>query len=114
MFDTEEKAEAWFIEQRWPDGPVCPHCESTNITTIVNRKPQPYRCKSCRKHFSVKTSTLLHSSNIPLNKWAIAFYLFTTSLKGVSSMKAASGFGDRSEGGLVYGPPYPPDVERRS
>ena len=69
------------------DGPVCPHCESLNIAAIANRKPQPYRCRDCRKHFSVKTGTLLHSSNIPLSKWAIAFYLFTTSLKGVSSMK---------------------------
>ncbi len=87
MFDTEEKAEAWFIAQRWPDGPVCPHCESTNIADVATRKPQPYRCRTCRKHFSVKTGTLLHSSNLPLSKWAIAFYLFTTSLKGVSSMK---------------------------
>ena len=87
MFDTEEKAEAWFVEQRWVDGAICPHCESVNVATIANRKPQPYRCRDCRKHFSVKTGTLLHSSNIPLSKWAIAFYLFTTSLKGVSSMK---------------------------
>ena len=86
-FDTEEKAEAWFIEQRWPDGPVCPFCQSERISVITNRKPQPYRCKACRKHFSVKTDSLLHSSNIPLSKWAIAFYLFNTSLKGVSSMK---------------------------
>ena len=93
MFDTEEKAEAWFIEQRWPDGPVCPHCESVNIATITSCKPQPYRCRDCRKHFSVKTGTLLHSSNIPLSKWAIAFFLFTTSLKGVSSMKLHRGLG---------------------
>ena len=87
MFDTEEKAETWFIEQRWPDGPMCPHCQSTNIADVASRKPQPYRCRTCRKCFSVKTGTLLHSSNLPLSKWAIAFYLFTTSLKGVSSMK---------------------------
>ena len=87
MFDTEEKAEAWFVEQRWVDGAICPHCGSVNIATIANRKPQPYRCRDCRKHFSVKTGTLLHSSNIPLSKWAIAFYLFNTGIKGVSSMK---------------------------
>ena len=87
MFDTEEKAEAWFIEQRWPNGVACPHCGSTNIAEIANRKPQPFRCRDCRKHFSVKSGTLLHSSKIPLSKWAIAFYLFSTSLKGVSSMK---------------------------
>ena len=88
-FDTEEKAEAWFIEQRWPDGPVCPYerCESTRISTVANRKPQPYRCRACRKFFSIKSGTMMHSSNIELSKWAIAFYLHATSLKGVSSMK---------------------------
>ena len=86
-FDTVEKAEAWFIEQRWPDGIACPHCGSTSISQIANRKPMPFRCKGCRKHFSVKTDSVLQSSNIPLNKWAIAFYLYMTNLKGVSSMK---------------------------
>ena len=86
-FDTEEKAEAWFVAQRWPDGVKCPKCGSERISEVASRKPQPYRCKDCRRHFSVKTDTLLHSSNIPLSKWAIAFYLYNTSLKGVSSMK---------------------------
>ena len=88
-FDTEEKAETWFVEQRWPDGPVCPFegCESTRVTIVANRKPQPYRCKACRKFFSIKTGSMMHSSNIELSKWAIAFYLHATSLKSVSSMK---------------------------
>ena len=86
-FDTEEKAEAWFVEQRWPDGVICPVCESTNIQERPTRKPQPYRCRTCRKDFSVTVGTLLHRSHIPLSKWAIAFYLFATNLKGVSSMK---------------------------
>ena len=86
-FNTVEKAEAWFIEQRWPNGIACVKCGSLNIATIANRKPAPFRCRDCRKHFSVKTDTVLHSSNIPLNKWAIAFYLYMTNLKGVSSMK---------------------------
>ena len=86
-FDTVEKAEAWFITKRWPDGIACPHCGSLNVRHVANRRPQPFRCRDCRKHFSVKTGTVLHASNIPLNKWAIAFYLYMTSLKGVSSMK---------------------------
>ena len=86
-FDSEEKAEAWFIEQRWPDGVICPKCESTNIQPRPTRKPQPFRCRACRKDFSVKTGTALHSSKIPLSKWAIAYYLYMTNLKGVSSMK---------------------------
>ena len=87
MFDTEAKAEAWFIARRWPNGVACPKCGSVNVAEVKSRKPQPFRCRDCRKHFSVKTDTLLHSSKIPLSKWAIAFYLFSTNLKGVSSMK---------------------------
>ena len=89
MFDSQEKAEAWFVAQRWPDGVVCPYedCGSTSITEVSNRTPQPWRCRSCRKFFSIKTGTMMHSSNIPLSKWAIAFYLHATSLKSVSSMK---------------------------
>ena len=87
QFDTPEKGEAWFIEQRWPNGIACPHCGSINVATIASRKPQPFRCRDCRKHFSVKTGTVLQSSNISLDKWAIAFYLYMTNLKGVSSMK---------------------------
>ena len=64
-FDTEEKAEAWFIEQRWPNGVTCLKCGSLNIATVASRKPAPFRCRDCRKHFSVKTDTVLHSSNIP-------------------------------------------------
>ena len=86
-FNTDEKAEEWFVAQRWPDGMTCPFCDSDNIAEVASRKPQPFRCRTCRKHFSVKTDTLLHSSKIPLHKWAIAFYLYSTNLKGVSSMK---------------------------
>ena len=87
QFDTPEKGEAWFIEQRWPNGIVCSHCGSINVATIASRNPQPFRCRDCRKHFSVKTGTVLQSSNISLDKWAVAFYLYMTNLKGVSSMK---------------------------
>ena len=86
-FDTEEKAERWFIEQRWPDGVVCPFCESLEVSARPTRKPQPFRCRACRKDFSVKTGTLLHRSHLPLSKWAIAYFLFATNLKGVSSIK---------------------------
>ena len=47
----------------------------------------PYWCSACRSYFSVKTGTVMQSSKLPLRKWAIAIYQFTTSLKGVSSMK---------------------------
>ena len=50
-------------------------------------KPLPYRCRDCRKYFSVKTNTVMQDSNLPLRRWAIGLYLMTTNLKGISSMK---------------------------
>ena len=86
-FSTERKAEKWFIEQRWPNGIACPECGSLNIQTRKSRKPAPFRCRDCRKDFSTKTNTLMHDSKLKLSRWAIALYLYSTNLKGVSSMK---------------------------
>ncbi len=43
--------------------------------------------------FSVKTGTVMQSSNLPLHKWALAMFLMTTNLKGVSSMKLSRDLG---------------------
>ena len=87
MFPDDAAAERWFIGQRWPDGITCPACGSVNIQERPTRKPQPYRCRDCRKDFSTKTGTLMQGSNLGFQTWAMAMYLFSTSLKGVSSMK---------------------------
>ena len=88
QFGDEEKAHAWFVARRWPDGIQCPHCESFTITPRKSRRKTPqYHCNGCTANFTVKTGTVMHDSKLPLHKWALAFYLFATSLKGVSSMK---------------------------
>ena len=56
------------------------------LRPVAARKPLPYWCGECRRHFSVKTGTVMHRSKIGLQKWAIAIYLWSVSLKGVSSM----------------------------
>ena len=87
MFPDDATAEAWFVETRWPDGVTCPACGSVSVTARRTRKPQPYRCRDCRKDFSPKTGTLMHSSPLGYQIWAFALYLLTTNLKGISSMK---------------------------
>ena len=50
----------------------------------------PCRCrkKKCgRKRFSVRTKTVMDSSNLGFQSWAIAKFLLLTSLESVSSMK---------------------------
>ena len=87
MFGDKEDAEAWFESARWPDGVICPICESTNIHERKGRKPTPYKCRACHKDFSVRTGTLMHGTNLGLDKWAMAIYLVATNIKGISSMK---------------------------
>jgi len=89
MFPDESAAEQWFEAQRWENtSRFCPRCGGCDkITATANRKPMPYWCGDCRKHFSVRTGTLMERSKIPLHKWAIAIFLVTTNLKSVSSMK---------------------------
>ena len=87
MFPDDAAAERWFTEARWPDGAWCPHCGSTNVQSGAKHASQPYRCRDCRKRFSVKTGTAMHDSKLGLRVWAIATYLMTTGIKGTSSMK---------------------------
>ena len=91
LFPNDETAEKWFIENRWPRGVNCPKCGSTNIKLMAMRKKRmkEWRCreKECRIQFSAKTESILHDSKIGFRKWVIAIYLFSTNLKGVSSLK---------------------------
>ena len=87
-FGDETKAEAWLVAQRWPEGIRCTYCYSDAISPRKTRRQTPqYRCRTCRKDFTVKSGTIMQDSKLPLSKWALAYYLSTTNLKGVSSMK---------------------------
>ena len=89
MFPDDAEAERWFTETRWPDGPHCPYCGSVNVQSGAKHKTMPYRCreKKCAKRFSVRTETPMHASNLGFQAWAIAIYLVTTNIKGISSMR---------------------------
>ena len=86
QFPDDATAEKWFAVCRWPNGPICPHCESDNIQSGAAHR-MPYRCRACRKRFSVRTKTLMADSKLGFQTWLLAVYLLTTSIKGVSSMK---------------------------
>ena len=89
MFGDEEKSRAWVAEQRWPDGPYCPHCGSVNVQSNIKHKTMTHRCRDCegKPMFSLKTGTVMEGSNLKYRAWAVGIYLFTTNIKGISSMK---------------------------
>ncbi len=96
FFETfpDEKAAVKFVEsKRWSRGRVCPHCGSSSTVEIKSKKPMPYRCKDCRKHFSVRTGTVLAESKLSIRKWVMAAYLMTSARKGISSIQLAKELG---------------------
>lgn len=85
---TEEGARKYFEGIRWPNGPVCPHCKNKERNRELLGKatrPGVYKCRSCRKQFTVTVGTVLHRSHISMKQWLITFHLMCSSKKGVSA-----------------------------
>jgi transposase-like protein len=82
MTDTE--AEATFRAVRWPNGkPVCPHCECP--TVYEARRPSGamrFRCKACRRDFSITSGTLFAFQKLDLRDYLSAIAIFVNECKG--------------------------------
>ena len=88
VFTDEEAALAYLEAQRWPDGPVCPHCgERERVTRLQGKSHRAglYQCNNCKGHFSALIGTLFERSHVPLHKWLLAFHLMGSSKKGMSA-----------------------------
>ena len=83
----------------WVDGPVCPHCgvvdsayRLTGVRTKASKKnPEGkerhglWKCRECRKQFTVRKGTIFEESHLPLHLWLQAIHLMVSSKKGISS-----------------------------
>lgn len=90
-FHDEAKAFDHLERIIWNGEPVCPHCGCTGRITKVKANVEKrirlglWRCGDCKRQFTVKVGTVLEHARIPLHKMLQAFYLMTSSKKGVSS-----------------------------
>jgi transposase-like protein len=91
QFHDEDKARAYLIALRWPDGVTCPRCESASIAALG--KDQKFDCNSCRYQFTVTSGTVLHDTHLPLWKWFLATYLMCESKKGISALQMKRSLG---------------------
>jgi transposase-like protein len=93
----EVAAVKYFEHTRWGSKPVCPHCKSDDVARIGSGKPMPFRCRSCREHFSVKTGSVMQSSKIGVRTWLLAMYFMSVAKKGVSSCQMARQLGIKQD-----------------
>ncbi|MDH3743410.1 MAG: transposase [Hyphomicrobiales bacterium] len=92
IFHDEGKARAFLEANRWPDGPVCPHCgqrEAGKITLLSGTRHREglYQCKTCRRQFTVTVGTAYEHSHVPISKWLLAIHLFCASTKGLTAQQ---------------------------
>ena len=85
--NDEQAAYEHLAKIRWPEGPVCIHCQSKKIyiLKVAGTKRVVLKCGTCRKQFSATVGTIFERSHIPLNKWFMAFQLMASSKKGMSA-----------------------------
>lgn len=82
-YNTDDACRDILEKLRWPDGTICPRCESKAIRNSLSR--HQYDCGSCGYQFSVMAGTIFHDSHLPLRKWFVAIYLMVESKKGISA-----------------------------
>lgn len=88
QFQDADKAREYLEALRWPDGQVCPHCGSVSEHYALQGKttrPGLWKCKDCRKQFTVIVGTVFSDSKVPLNKWLLVAHLMCASKKAVSA-----------------------------
>jgi len=90
-YGTERACEKVLFKIRWPNGFVCPRCNSIEVSYIKTRKI--YQCSQCRYQVSITAGTLFHSTNLSLVKWFWAIYLTASDKGGISALRLAKHIG---------------------
>ncbi|HST58223.1 MAG TPA: IS1595 family transposase [Longimicrobium sp.] len=87
----ERAAVELFEQMRWGSDPACVKCGSTDVyqmrdsVTGDRQANFRWRCRDCKKQYTVRTGHVMEDSALPLTVWAMAFWQATASKKGCSA-----------------------------
>jgi transposase-like protein len=83
-FSDPDRAFNFVARLRWPTGEVtCPRCGHGEHSFISTR--HVWKCKGCRKTFSLKVGTIFEDSPLGWDKWLPGVWLIANSKNSVSS-----------------------------
>jgi transposase-like protein len=91
---SDAEAEATFKGLRWAADVVCVHCECPTVYEC--RRPSGalrFRCKACRKDFSITSGTLFACHKMPLRAYLAAIAVFVNEVKGKSALALSRDLG---------------------
>lgn len=103
---SEADAYLYLEGLRWGNNPTCAHCASSSVRLIppangVSRKTaggtmserRVWKCRACRKQFSVLTNTIMHATKIPVRTWVLVFFDMAASKNGISAKEVERRYG---------------------
>ena len=82
-FDSEQACREHFKQERDKVGVVCQKCSYTEHYWIKSR--WSYECKKCRSRTSLRSGTIMQSSNLSFMIWYKTMFLMSVTKKGFSS-----------------------------
>src|SRR5712671_1793819 len=102
---SDEEAERVFVQLRWADNDgnaYCPHCGCTIVYSCRRPNGAPrWRCKACRKDFSVTSGTLFAFHKMPLKTYLLAIAIFCNEVKGKSMLAMSRDLGTQYKTAFV-------------
>jgi len=103
---TESDAYLYLENLRWHGEAKCPKCLSTDVhyvepTNGVSRttaggsqsERRVWRCRPCRKQFSVLTGTIMHATKISVRTWVMVIFEMCASKNGVAAREIERKYG---------------------
>ena len=105
-------AEATMAALRWPDGVACTSCGSSEVTRTKGRSVPGWRCRRCRRYFTVTSGTALHASKLALADWERAAHAADDSSASVAALLGVSAVTARRVSGALRSVGAPPGEGR--
>lgn len=90
---SDETATVEFLEkQRWLGVPACAHCGSEQVYQMQDasggrNRRFLWRCKNCKRQFTVSVGAIFEDSKLPLRHWRYAYWRACSSKKGVAALE---------------------------
>lgn len=82
-FGTEEACWKYLAQMRWPDGFICPACNSQQGWQT---KRGLWLCQQCGRQTSVTAGTIFHGTHKPLTLWFRAMWHITSQKYGANAL----------------------------
>ncbi len=89
-FPTEQDCINHLESMIWANGVVSPFDAASKVYKCAGGK---YKCKNTGKYFNVKVGSIFEDTKIPLIKWFMTLFIFSSHKKGISSHQLAKDIG---------------------